>query len=122
MLSFKQILVSLLAILVIAIFSTVTSKAVEPSIQSNSHTSQKHSLNKLESNQDYIYYMYSNENGHYFLQPSQEFENVIYIGLNDYKIDSKFTIDINKLHHGQKFIGTFADESVWELLEIEQLN
>jgi len=118
MLSFKQILVSLLAILVIAIFSTFTSKAVEPSSQSSIDSLHKHSLNQLESNQDYIYYMYSNEKGHYFLQPSQEFENVILV--NETK--KLKNLDIKKLHHGQKLIGTFTDESVWEILEIEQLS
>ena len=118
MLSFKQILVSLLAILAIATFSTITSNDVEANALPNSNSSQKHSLNQLESNQDYIYYMYSNENGHYFLQPSQEFENVILV--NEAK--KLKNLDIEKLHHGQKLIGTFTDDSVWEILEIEQLN
>ena len=118
MLSFKQISVSLLAILVIAIFSTVTSKAVETPSQSNSNSSQKHSSNQLESNQDYIYYMYSNEKGHYFLQPTQEFENVILVS----EVKKLKNLDIKKLHQGQKLIGSFTDESVWELVDIKQLN
>jgi len=118
MLSFKQILVSLLAILAIAVFSTITSKEVEANTLPNIHSSQKHSSNQLESNQDYIYYMYSNEKGHYFLQPTQEFENVILVS----EVKKLKNLDIKKLHHGQKLIGNFTDESVWELVEIEQLN
>lgn len=119
MLNSKQILVSLLAIFIIGLFSTVTSKGIENKSQSDETHEE---LKTLNSNQDYIYYMYSTEKGHYFIQPSQEFENVIFVGINDYKIDANFKIDVKELHHGQKFIGTFADETVWELIEIKQLN
>ncbi|MCL1696292.1 hypothetical protein [Lysinibacillus sp. BPa_S21] len=75
---------------------------------------------KLKDNQTELFYMYSNEYGHYFLDPKAETENVVYVGLNDYKIDENFKIDTTTLHHGKKFIGTFADDSLWELMKIKE--
>lgn len=64
----------------------------------------------LNENEAYLYYMYSNEQGHYFLDPSTEYENVIFIGKNDFKL--------SKLHHGKKFIGVFEDQTKWDLENI----
>lgn len=65
--------------------------------------------NGLESNQTTLFYMYSNDNGHFFIDPLAEVENVIFV--------EKYDIPQlkGKLHHGKRFIGTFVDESLWEL-------
>lgn len=78
-------------------------------------------VEKLQSNQAYLYYIYSNETGHYFLEPTAEYENVIYIGKDDYKVDSNYYIDTDNLHHGKKYIGTFYGDDKWELKKIEEV-
>lgn len=78
--------------------------------------------NNLKDNQTELFYMYSNKEGHFFLDPKAEFENVIFVGLNDYKIDENFKIDIATLHHGKKFIGTFADNTLWELIKLDAVD
>lgn len=63
-----------------------------------------------------IFYMYSNESGSYFLDPAADVENVIfvpYVALNDWNIN------LDTLHHGQKFSGIFDSEYSWELLGLE---
>lgn len=65
--------------------------------------------NGLESNQITLFYMYSNKEGHFFLDPLAESENVIFVGHNDFPKATK------KLHHGMRFVGTFTDTSLWEL-------
>ena len=75
----------------------------------------EHQNNKLQSNQTELFYMYSNNEGHFLLDSLADYENVIYVELNDWKIDSNFKIDVENLHHGKKFIGTFTDDSLWEL-------
>ncbi|UUV25888.1 MULTISPECIES: hypothetical protein [Lysinibacillus] len=77
--------------------------------------------NNLKVNQTELFYMYSNKEGHFFLDPKAETENVIFVGLNDFKTDKNFTIDTTTLHHGKKFIGTFADDGLWELIKIEEV-
>lgn len=77
--------------------------------------------NGLDSNQTTLFYMYSNKEGHYFLDPLADTENVIYVGRNDYLIDDNFTIDTKTLHHGKRFVGTFDDNSLWELIEIQEV-
>lgn len=77
--------------------------------------------NGLASNQTALFYMYSDKNGHYFLDPLADDENVIFVGLNDYKIDSAYTIDTATLHHGKRFIGTFTDNTLWELKGIQEV-
>ncbi|GEM_PF-1599463 len=76
--------------------------------------------NNLKSNQTELLYMYSNKEGHFFIDPKAETENVIFVGLNDYKTDENFKIDTTSLHHGKKFIGTFADDTLWELISIKE--
>jgi len=68
---------------------------------------------ELQDNQSYLFYMYSNENGHYFLDPEAEYENVIWIGKNDFDNMPK------DLHHGDKIIGVFVDDEKWELESIK---
>lgn len=63
------------------------------------------------ANQTTLFYMYSNEEGHYFLDPEAEYENVIFVPLDDYYLSSP--------HHGDKFIGTFSDTDLWELEGLE---
>lgn len=75
---------------------------------------------ELKSNEATLFYMYSNNEGHYFLDPNSEYENLIYVGLNDWKVDSNIKINTAKLHHGQKFIGTFDEEYEWELTGIKK--
>ena len=70
---------------------------------------------KLQSNQTELFYMYSNESGYYFLDPKAEYENVIYVGHDD------FLITKEQAHHGNKFIGTFEDDSLWELIGLEKM-
>lgn len=65
----------------------------------------------LDDNQTTLYYMYSNDEGHYFLDPNQEYENVIYVSLDDTYLDES-------VHHGDTFIGTFEDDTLWELVSI----
>lgn len=111
----KNILLS--AITALAIFALVTTNADAVTKEINKSNTCKQSI-KL-SNQTELFYMYSNETGHYFLDPKAEYENVIYVGLNDYLLDSNFKIDTPSLHHGKKFIGTFTDDTLWELTGLE---
>lgn len=60
-----------------------------------------------------IFYMYSNKEGSYFLEPTAEFENVIFIDKQ-----SMDNMHMGKnIHHGAKFIGVF-DSTGWDLLGI----
>jgi len=69
----------------------------------------------LKSNEAYLFYMYSNEEGHFFLDPTADYENVIFVGLDDYFLSTE------KKHHGKKFIGTFVDDEKWELESIKEV-
>lgn len=71
--------------------------------------------NGLESNQTTLFYMYSNEEGHYLLDPLAEYENVIFVGHDD------FLITKEQAHHGNRFIGTFEDDTLWELVGLEEV-
>jgi len=77
--------------------------------------------NGLESNETTLFYMYSNDEGMYFLDPLAEYENVIFVGHNDYKILPELKIDTNTLHHGKKFVGVFADDELWELVGLNEV-
>lgn len=68
---------------------------------------------ELKENEAYLYYMYSTKEGHFFLDPDSEYENVIFIGYDDFK----FT----KLHHGKKYIGIFYDSTKWELEGMKEI-
>lgn len=81
--------------------------------------------NGLESNETTLFYMYSDENGMYFLDPLAEVENIIFVGHDDHKILPALEIDTDNLYHGQRFVGAFADSDLWELvalIEIEYLD
>lgn len=117
----KNILLS--AITALSIFTLVTTTADAVTKESNTtNKCTQVASNGLISNQTELYYMYSNETGHYFLDPKSEFENVIYVGLNDYLVDEAFKIDTTTLHHGKKFIGTFTDNTLWELTGLEAVS
>ena len=77
--------------------------------------------NGLQSNQTTLFYMYSNETAHYFIDPLAEFENVIYVGRSDHLAMPELAIDVEGLHHGQRFIGTFADNELWELVGLTEV-
>lgn len=70
--------------------------------------------NELAENEAVLYYMYSKGDSMYFLEPTAEYENVIYIGKHDFDNMPK------KLHHGQKIIGVFVDSEKWELEAIRE--
>ncbi|WP_342532741.1 hypothetical protein MHB40_14850 [Lysinibacillus sp. FSL K6-0057] len=118
----KNILLSVITAL--SIFTLVTTNANTVSKEANTTISKCSQVvsNDLESNQTELYYMYSNETGHYFLDSKAETENVIYVGLNDYLVDEAFKIDTTTLHHGKKFIGTFTDNTLWELTGLEAVS
>lgn len=64
-----------------------------------------------------IFYMYSNESGTYWLDPATtEGENVIFV---PYVALNEWDINLNILHHGQKFSGLFDSEYEWELLGLD---
>lgn len=67
---------------------------------------------KLADNQAYLYYMYKDETGHYLLDPSAEYENVIYVS------PDMLTLEVD-IHHGTRFIGKFADETKWDLIGLK---
>jgi hypothetical protein len=73
--------------------------------------------NELKENEAYLYYMNSNEQGYFFLEPTHD-ENIVFISYNDY---DEFQIDISILIQGKKFIGTFDDKYKWELLKIKEV-
>lgn len=61
-----------------------------------------------------LWYMYSNEDGTYWLDPSAEYENVIFVG---YESLEEWNVSVDSLHHGNMMIGLF-DETGWELLDM----
>lgn len=65
----------------------------------------------LDDNQDWLYFMYANQEGCFFLQPIYDVENVIFVD------DHKACKDAN---HGSKFIGTFENEELWDFVSIEK--
>lgn len=116
----KNVLLSVVTTLTLFTGVTTNTLAKDVKESSNNCTQLLHS-NNSDSNLTELFYMYSNNEGHFFLDPEATSENVIFIGLNDYKIDENFKIDTTSLHHGKKFIGTFADDSLWELVRIEEV-
>lgn len=117
----KNILLSAIAALSLFALTTISADAVTKESNATTIKCLQVASNGLKSNQTELYYMYSNESGHYFLDPKAEYENVIFVGLNDYLTDSNFKIDTPSLHHGQKFIGTFTDDTLWELIGLEDI-
>lgn len=61
-----------------------------------------------------LFVMYSNDEGTYLLDPSAEFENVIYVD----KVTA-IKYGIYDLHHGTKVNGIF-DKTDWDLLGIKK--
>jgi len=117
----KNILLSAITAISLFALSTISADAVTKESKTSINKCTQVASNNLKSNQTELYYMYSNDTGHYFLDPKAEFENVIYVGLNDYLIDSNLKIETPSLHHGQKFIGTFEDDTLWELTGLERV-
>lgn len=62
-----------------------------------------------------VFFMYGNEIGTYWLEPTADYENVVFVG---YDALEKWNIDMDDLHHGKRLIGTFDNEG-WELLGLE---
>lgn len=62
-----------------------------------------------------VFYMYSNGDGTYWLDPTADYENVVFIG---YDALEEWNIDFDELHHGNQYLGTF-DETGWELLDLK---
>lgn len=111
----KNLLLSLLIALLFTTTVSAENVQLNKSKYDNYNYCGNNSLtNGLESNQTTLFYMYSNENGHYFLDPLAEYENVIYIDLDE------LFIDIDSMHHGKRYIGTFTDNTLWELVDIKE--
>jgi len=108
----KNVLLSVVTAM--SLFTGVTTNTLAKDVKESSNKCTQLHSNNLNSNQAELFYMYSNDEGHFFLDPEVTTENVIFIGLNDFKIDTP------TLHHGKKFIGTFADDSSWELISIKE--
>lgn len=115
----KNILLSITT--AITLFTGVTTNTLAKEIKETSSKCTQVQSNDLNNNQTELFYMYSNNEGHYFLDPKAETENVIFIGLNEYNTDKNFKLDTASLITGKKFIGIFADDSLWELIGIEKL-
>lgn len=62
-----------------------------------------------------VFYMYSNEEGSYFLEPNAEYENVIFIDNDTLK---EWNVNTDELEHGMRYTGTF-DKDGWELFGLE---
>lgn len=78
--------------------------------------------NGLAINEATLFYMYSDEVGMYFLDPLADVENIIYVGHEDHKLLEGLKIDTDNLHHGQRFVGAFADEDLWELVALIEVD
>lgn len=98
----KNVLLSVVTAL--TLFTGVTTNTLAKDVKESSSKCTQAQSNNLNSNQTELFYMYSNNEGHFFLDPKAPTENVIYVGLNDFKVD------IASLHHGKRFVGTFSDE------------
>lgn len=107
----KNVLLSIVT--AFTLFTGVTTNTLAKDVKESSNKCTQLHLNYLNSNQAELFYMYSTEEGHFFLDPNAETENVVYVGLNE--------IDTPTLHHGKKFIGTFANDYLWELVKIEEV-
>lgn len=117
----KNILLSIAASFTLFTEATTNIDVSAKEIKDTSNKCAVIQTNDLKENQTELFYMYSNKDGHFFLDPKAETENIIFIGLNEYKTDENFKIDTASLHHGKKFMGTFADDSLWELVRIEEV-
>lgn len=73
----------------------------------------------MEEPTDDVYYIgpSTDGHGHMFLQPSSEFENVIFISLSDL---NDWSISVSDVSVGEKFEATFTDRTLWELESIKQ--
>lgn len=107
----KNIMFSVVTAL--TLFTGVTTNTLAKDAKESPNKCTQIHLNSLNSNQAELFYIYSNNEGHFFLDPEATSENVIFIGLNDFKVNTA------SLHHGKKFIGTFTDDSLWELMKLE---
>lgn len=69
-----------------------------------------------EENTDSLYYVGDTDGGHYFLQPSSEYEKVIFV---DNKDVEEWSLDLEGMEQGQKFTATFTDSTLWEIERID---
>lgn len=72
--------------------------------------------NGLEGNQTTLFYMYSNENEHFFLDPLSNFENVIFV-----EFSNALNLDSEWWHVGKRFVGTFVDTDLVELESLDEV-
>ena len=84
-------------------------------LDNKEHESNRKGLN---SNQTELHYMYTDEKGSFLLDANTNVENVIYVShaemvnwIGDNYMDN--------LEHGNKIVGTFTDDSLWELVGLD---
>lgn len=73
----------------------------------------------LNDNQTEVHYMYSNDDGTYLLDSKADVENVIYVSHKD-MINWIGVNYLDELEHGNKLIGTFRDDALWELVGLDK--
>lgn len=73
----------------------------------------------VEEPTDDLYYIgpSTDGHGHMFIQPSSEYENVIYVSLSDL---NDWNISVSDVSIGDKFDAVFTDRTLWELESIKQ--
>jgi hypothetical protein len=78
----------------------------------------EHDNNRLKSNQTELHYMYTDEEGSFLLDSKASVENVIYVSHADMVnwIGDNY---LDELEHGDKMVGTFDDDSLWELVGLD---
>lgn len=108
----KNIMLSMVT--AFTLFTGATTNTLAKDVNETSNKCAQIHSSSLNSNQTELFYMYSNNEGHFFLDPKATTENVIFIGLNDFKVDTA------SLHHDKRFVGTFSDDYLWELLNLEE--
>ncbi|MGG0667693.1 hypothetical protein ABE073_04105 [Lederbergia citrisecunda] len=74
--------------------------------------SMNESNSKVDGMEIDIFYMYSVDDGSYWLDPTTDTENVIWI---DDESLVEWNVNKEELHHGNRMVGMF-DKTGWELL------
>ena len=100
----KSFIIFIISTLVIATMIGVANGGIKVTINQPEETKTEYEL----------FYMYGGPNGTYWLEPTAEYENTIYVdhaSLEEWGIAPK--------QMGEKYIGTF-DPSGWDLLKIEK--
>lgn len=110
--TFKKIALFTLSTLTIYLFLQYTH------MKSELEVVESHSIT-LENEEYVLYYMYSNINGHYFLMPDVGQNNVVYLGHEDHLILGDLYVNVENMKSGKMYIGTFEDEALIKLKEME---